>query len=84
MVSRSVRARRSVRLPDRFPEGTKYVVESTPRRDYVRRFIEYPDGRRLDLGTRPLPPCCGKPSAKPCLDKAAQRNVMQPSAPMSS
>lgn len=41
--------RRSGRLLKRIPLGTKYVVESDGPR--VRRYIEFPDGRRI-----PLPP----------------------------
>jgi hypothetical protein len=85
MARRSIRAQQGDRLPDSYPEGTKYVVESTRRRGYVRRFIEFPDGRRLDLGTRALAPCCSNGRAKPRRDKArlhSQRNAMQPPAPL--
>ena len=73
MASRSVRARQGASLPDRYPEGTKYVVESTRRAGYVRRFVEFPDGRRLDLGTRALAPCCNA-RAKPRRDCASKRS----------
>jgi len=42
--------RKSSRLPTRFPEGTKYVLES--HGGEVRRFVEFPDGRRITLSKR--------------------------------
>ena len=37
-----------VRLPNRFPVGTRYVIES--RGGLVRsRYLEFPDGRHVDL-----------------------------------
>lgn len=42
-------------LPDRFPLGTKYVLESRGKR--VRRYIEYPDGRRTMLPMRKALSC---------------------------
>ena len=46
------------RLPSRFPNGTKYVVEG--RRTFVRRYIEFPNGRRIHLATRKALSCtCG-------------------------
>jgi hypothetical protein len=41
------------RLPDRFPVGTRYVIEGRPgSKGHLRvhsRYLEYPDGRRLEL-----------------------------------
>jgi hypothetical protein len=46
------------RLPTRFPNGTKYVVEG--RGAFVRRYVEFPNGRRIDLATRNALSCtCG-------------------------
>lgn len=47
------------RIPDRFPVGTKYVVEG--RRDtsgaqVFVRYIEFPDGRHVDLADAVLEP----------------------------
>jgi len=42
-------------LPTRYPIGTKYVLERYGR--YVRRYIEYPDGRRVQLPSRKALPC---------------------------
>jgi hypothetical protein len=42
-------------LPARFPVGTKYVLEACGQ--YVRRYIEYPDGRRKQLATRKAMTC---------------------------
>ena len=45
----------SYRLPERFPVGTRYVVEarnSTRGALRVRsRYVEFPDGRHVDLPT---------------------------------
>jgi hypothetical protein len=43
------------RLPKRVPPGTKYVLESRGR--FVRRYIEFPDGRRINLSTRKALSC---------------------------
>ena len=42
--------RSSTPLPRRFPAGTKYIVEGFGK--IVRRYIEFPNGRRLKLKTR--------------------------------
>jgi hypothetical protein len=47
--------RRSSRLPVRFPIGTKYVLES--RGPFVRRFVEFPDGRKRQLERRKAQTC---------------------------
>ena len=47
--------RRSPRLPKRFPVGTKYILESYG--GFVRRYIEYPSGRRIELETRKALSC---------------------------
>ena len=47
--------RKSSRLPTRFPEGTKYVLESDGGE--VRRFVEFPDGRRITLSKRKAASC---------------------------
>jgi len=37
-----------VRLPSRFPVGTRYVIEG--RGGHIRlRYLEFPDGRKVDL-----------------------------------
>jgi hypothetical protein len=43
------------RLPARIPIGTKYVLEG--RGPFVRRYIEFPDGRRVQLATRKAMSC---------------------------
>jgi len=48
--------RKSSRLPTRFPEGTKYVLESYGGE--IRRFVEFPDGRRITLAKRKALACC--------------------------
>lgn len=42
-------------LPADFPEGTKYVIESHGAQ--VRRHVEYPDGRRIELPPRKALTC---------------------------
>ena len=41
------------RLPERLPIGTKYVLEG--RGPFVRRYIEFPNGHRIQLATRKAP-----------------------------
>jgi hypothetical protein len=37
-----------IRLPSRFPVGTRYVIEG--RGGHIRlRYLEFPDGRKVDL-----------------------------------
>jgi hypothetical protein len=38
------------RLPARFPDGTKYVLEG--RGLFVQRYIEFPNGHRVQLARR--------------------------------
>jgi len=45
----------SPNLPARFPIGTKYVLES--RGLFVQRYIEFPNGRRVQLATRKALSC---------------------------
>ena len=35
-------------LPDRFPNGTRYVVEGRNGRIHLR-YLEFPDGRHIEL-----------------------------------
>jgi hypothetical protein len=43
------------RLPEHFPENTKYVLEA--RGPLVHRYIEFPDGRRVELAARKALTC---------------------------
>lgn len=43
------------RLPARIPIGTKYVLERRGR--FVRRYIEFPNGRRIQLANRKTLSC---------------------------
>jgi hypothetical protein len=38
----------AVRLPSRFPIGTRYVVEGRDGRIHLR-YLEFPDGRQVEL-----------------------------------
>jgi hypothetical protein len=44
--------RQADRLPNRFPEGTRFVIEGRAGR--VSRYLEFPDGRHVDLPARRL------------------------------
>ncbi len=48
----------SVRLPTRFPVGTKFVIEGRPggKGQVFGRYLEFPDGTRLRLPKRPTSP----------------------------
>jgi len=65
--------RRTADLPTRFPIGTKYVLES--RGPFVRRYVEFPDGRRVELSTRLAQSCVctGRKIIVPMLRVAAPR-----------
>jgi hypothetical protein len=45
----------SYHLPARLPLGTKYVIESYG--PFVRRFVEFPNGRKVQLATRKAASC---------------------------
>ena len=47
--------RSSTRSPTRFPVGSKYILEA--RGPFVRRYIEFPNGRRVQLATRKALSC---------------------------
>jgi hypothetical protein len=46
----------AVRLPNRFPVGTRFVIEGREGRVHLR-YLEFPDGRQVvlpaDAGVRP-------------------------------
>jgi hypothetical protein len=42
----------AVRLPSRFPVGTRYVIEGRSGR-IQSRYLEFPDGRRVRLPIEP-------------------------------
>jgi hypothetical protein len=46
---------RSQQLPERFPIGAKYVLESFG--PLVRRHVEFPDGRKIQLEWRKAQSC---------------------------
>jgi hypothetical protein len=47
--------RSSTRLSTRFPIGSKYVLEG--RGPFVWRYVEFPDGRKVQLATRKAVSC---------------------------
>ncbi|HLH94260.1 MAG TPA: hypothetical protein VKW08_04010 [Xanthobacteraceae bacterium] len=38
------------RLPNQFPDGTRFVIEGRAGR-VLARYVEFPDGRHIDLAT---------------------------------
>lgn len=71
------------RLPARFPANTKYVLEA--RGPWVRRFIEYPDGRKVELKRRKAATCdCAEqtlvPAMTPQLDTQRRDQVAERAA----
>ena len=46
-------AYRSNRLPNRFPVGTKFVIEGKGK--IYSRYLEFPDGTFFPLPARPVP-----------------------------
>jgi hypothetical protein len=48
-------AQTATRLPNRFPVGSKYVVESCG--PVVRRYVEFSGGRKVALPKRKAVPC---------------------------
>jgi hypothetical protein len=48
------------RLPARLPVGSKYVLESRGKMKgsiLVHRYVELPDGQRIELAARLVPTC---------------------------
>jgi len=45
----------SRRLPTQFPVGTKYVLEG--HGSFVRRYVVFPNGRKIQLATRKAVSC---------------------------
>ena len=63
---------RLTRLPARFPANSKYVLES--RGPWVRRYLEFPDGRTLELTPRKAATChCAEIAAVAETPPAAKR-----------
>jgi hypothetical protein len=69
----------SSRLPNRFPVGTKFVIESHPGRDgqVYSRFLEFPDGTLFPL---PVRKAQRKSSASASARRAARPRGKQPAA----
>jgi hypothetical protein len=63
------------RLPSRFPDGTRYVIEGHAGR-IVSRYLEFPDGRHVDLPTDHAgPPERGRAHRR--VRKSAARNSLE-------
>jgi hypothetical protein len=73
-------ARKSARLPKRFPVGSTYVVEargSLQGMMLMHRYIRFPDGRRVELAARLVQGCKGHSAAK---GKSRRRSDVRPGA----
>lgn len=58
---------KSARLPKRFPAGTRYIVEargSVQGMTLMHRYVQFPDGRRVDLAARFVRPCGATETAR--------------------
>ena len=57
-------ARSLAKLPARFPVGSKYVLEICYMlgTEFVLRYVEFPDGRRIKLNPRRLSPTADRPN----------------------
>lgn len=66
---------RANRLPARFPAETKYVLEA--RGNYVRRYIEFPDGHTVELRPRKALTClCLDTALVPPLDAGKRKRLV--------
>jgi hypothetical protein len=64
-----------MRLPSHLPTGSKYVIESHGRMKgsiLMHRYVELPDGHRVDLAPR-LVPICKTASSKSKVGRCARR-----------
>jgi hypothetical protein len=59
------------RLPSHFPDGTRYVIEGRDGR-VILRYLEFPNGRHVDLPTDPAQP---RASVRRRSRKTAARNA---------
>ena len=65
--------RKASRLPRRLPEGTKYVVESDG--PVVRRFVELPNGKKINLPSRKAVSCSERVSIVPEQETASVESL---------
>ena len=64
-----------MRLPSHLPAGSKYVIESHGRMKgsiLMHRYVELPDGHRVELAPR-LVPICKTASSKSKVGRCARR-----------
>lgn len=71
-------SRTSKPLPARFPVGAKYVVEG--RGSFVRRYVEFPGGRRVDLAPRKAATCTCAELRAISIVPAPQRRTKAPAS----
>jgi hypothetical protein len=70
-------ARRTARLPTRFPVGSTYVVEArgaVQGMTLMHRYVRFPDGRRVELAARLVPACPTSSVITMKLDKRPARS----------
>jgi hypothetical protein len=75
--SEGLNMRNSTRTLMRFPVGSKYVLEG--RGPFVRRYVEFPDGRTVQLATRKALSC--KCAAKQRISLVPDQSAAAISAP---
>jgi hypothetical protein len=63
------------RLPNQFPDGTRFVIEGRAGR-IVSRYLEFPDGRHVDLPAN-RPESGGRTRARRGLHKPAVRSAFK-------
>jgi hypothetical protein len=64
-----------MQLPSHLPVGSKYVIESHGRMKgsiLMHRYVELPDGHRVELAPR-LVPICKTASSKSKVDRCVRR-----------
>jgi hypothetical protein len=70
-------SRKSQRLPDRFPIGTTYVLESRGSVEgmmLVHRHVHFPDGRQVELAARLVPTCTAQSAGQGNVRPARSRS----------
>jgi hypothetical protein len=65
----------AMRLPNRFPVGTRYVIEGRGGRIRVS-YLEFPDGRQVEVPVRAATPRANSSGGNPRRDRARPANAV--------